>query len=220
MAIDEALLERASSHSAYKPTLRFYSWSRPAITAGYFQDVQELARRLDCRKKSLEVVRRLTGGGMVLHGTDLTFSLVMRLPSPFVSGDVKDSYLKINHALIAGLKDFFDGLDFADCRTVPSGRAGGGERVCFEKPSCYDLLWRGKKVVGASQRRKSGALLHQSTIFLDKDRAELEKKIKEGFEKLWSVGFERAELSDEERNQAIELEKKRYRSPEWAFRPA
>ena len=218
MAIDETLLDLAAKDPAFPPTLRFYLWERPVITAGYFQDVSALTRLLSCREKSIEVIRRLTGGGMVLHKNDLTFSLVLRLPSPFVYGDVKDSYLKINQALMTGLKENYEGLDFADCRTVPSGRAGKDTRICFEKPSCYDLLWRGKKVVGASQRRRNGALLHQSTVFMEGRSLELEKNISKGFETLWGIEFEHADLTTEEIERARRIEEKRYHLPEWAFR--
>ena len=218
MALDEALLERAAADPQAVPTLRFYSWERPAVTAGYFQDVPELVRRLRCREKSLEVIRRLTGGGMVFHGADLTFSLILKLPSPYMPRDVKDSYLKINRALMMGLKKSCEGLDFADCRTVPSGRGKGENRVCFEKRSCYDLLWCGKKVVGASQRRRDNALLHQSTVFLGGAPAEIEKNILEGFEKLWDVAFERSAPTFVELEEARAVEMKRYRSPKWAFR--
>lgn len=218
MAIDEALFESLTLDPAQRPILRFYTWEKPAVTAGVFQDVSELSRRLRSKEKSIEVIRRLTGGGMVLHGKDLTFSLILRLPNPWMAGDVKDSYLKINDALRTGLASHYPGLDFADCRTVPSGRADSGDRVCFEKPSCYDLLWSGKKVLGASQRRKDGALLHQSTIFLSGEPAELQKDILKGFEQKWSVGFEREELTQNESERGRAIEEKRYRSPEWAFR--
>lgn len=198
------------------PIIRFYSWIRPAISAGYFQDIHTLASRFGARQKASQVVRRLTGGGMVFHGKDLTFSLVMKVSDPLIGGDVKASYLKINEALLAGLRELFEELDTADCRAVtPSGR-GGGERICFEKPSCYDVLKRGQKVVGASQRRTNGVLLHQSAVFLEKQAQELEPLILKGFEKKWGAEFRQEPLSAMELQAAEENEKKRYGSPEWA----
>src|SRR5262245_20435353 len=68
MAIDEALLEHSTT-----PALRFYSWNRPALSFGYF------GRLADAMKSgnSREIVRRWTGGGIVLHGADLTYSLIL-----------------------------------------------------------------------------------------------------------------------------------------------
>ena len=218
MAIDEILMDSQNLAGIESmPTLRFYSWTRPAATAGYFQKLGDLTRRLDFRKRGLEMVRRLTGGGLVLHGPDLTFSLSMKIPHPLLAGNVKDSYLKINEVLLAGLGTFYKGLDFADCKTVPSGRGGGPERVCFEAPSCYDLLWNSKKVVGASQRRKNGVLLHQSSVFLDKDVSRVEKLIVAGFKKKWAIVFEEIPLKPDELERAKDAERKRYGSPEWAL---
>lgn len=210
MAVDEMLLYSQSLPGAL-PTLRFYGWEGPALSVGYFQDVRKMADRA----KGVPVVRRLTGGGMVRHGNDLTFSLLLPYPNPFFSGEVKESYLKVNEALLAGLKDSFNGLDFADCKNLPSGR--GGDRVCFESPSCYDLMIGKKKVVGASQRRLSGAVLHQSSIFLEGDRRALADRIAKGFEKKWGLMFEEKPLSRKELDAARRIEAERYASEDFFF---
>jgi len=197
------------------PVLRIYFWDAPAYTIGYFQNVEQTARRFHCQERGINVVRRLTGGGMVLHRDDLTFSLSLPNPNPFLAGDVKSSYLKINEALRAGLKGDCPDIDYADCRTVPSGRAKG-DRVCFEAPSCYDLLLRGKKIVGASQRRKDGVVLHQSAVFADLPREILVQRIVEGFQEKWKVDFKKAPLTEEELSCAREKEASRYGSSEWA----
>ena len=217
MAIDETLMEFQGDPWAV-PSLRFYTWSSPSLTVGYFQNVEEAARRFRCRELKTEVARRLTGGGAVFHGSDLTFSLTMKIPNALIAGDVKNSYLKINEALMAGLKVIYPGLDFADCRTVPSSRgAKSAQRICFETPSCYDLLLDGKKVVGASQRRRDGSLLHQSAVFLRGEPLELQKLIVDGFRKKWSVEFVEKNLTPDEFKKAEILEGQRYRSPEWAL---
>ena len=217
MAIDETLMTSLENSDDNLPILRFYSWNRPAITAGYFQDIRKLASKFGTGQNVSQVVRRLTGGGMVLHGKDLTFSLLVKIPDPLVGGDVKASYLKVNEALMLGLGSIFKDLDFADCRTaVPAGR-GEGERICFEKPSCYDVMNLGKKVVGASQRRRNGVLLHQSAVFLEHKAEEIEKGILKGFEKKWGVEFRSEPLSAAELRRAEEMEKNRYGSREWAL---
>src|SRR5688500_17905926 len=70
MAVDEALLQWVASWT--RPVLRFYSWSEPAATFGYFQKYTEIERMTSLRP----LVRRPTGGGLVPHDADWTYSLV------------------------------------------------------------------------------------------------------------------------------------------------
>ena len=73
MAIDEALLEAVTI-----PSIRFYRWNSPALSFGYFgkfSDVAEYATERD-------LVRRWTGGGIVFHGDDLTYSIVIPASDP------------------------------------------------------------------------------------------------------------------------------------------
>ena len=215
MAIDEFLMESQKSPESM-PTLRLYQWSEPAYSIGYFQNIGEVKRRFQRAGRELRVVRRLTGGGIVPHGGDLTLSLALKESSyPFLK-EVKTSYLKINEAIREGLAASFAGLDYADCRSVPSGRAGK-ESICFDRHSCYDLLLAGRKVVGASQRRQGIALLHQSTIFLQGDPAVLRRHIVGGFKKVWGVSFAEIPFNERELAQAEQFEKMRYTDPEWAF---
>ena len=215
MAIDEVLMESQKDASCL-PVLRIYFWEKAAYSLGYFQNVDVVVNRFRCAENDTDVVRRITGGGLVLHHEDLTFSLSLKNPNPFVPSETKASYLKINEALMAGLRKTYPGVDFADCKTVPSGRAGQ-ERICFNAPSCYDLLLDGRKVVGASQRRRQGVLLHQSTVFIKEDRRVLTGLILEGFQKKWGVELIEAALTGEEIALAKKLEDERYSSREWGF---
>lgn len=215
MAIDEILMESQRAPDAL-PALRFYRWSSPAATLGYFQDVARVAKRFHLPEKGIAVVRRPTGGGMVLHDRDLTFSLSMKNPNPFLPADVKASYLKINEALIAGLRELVPDLDYADCKTVPSGRASN-ERVCFESPSCYDVMRGSQKVVGASQRRRGDVMLHQSTVFLEADEKKVAGCIRRGFEMKWGVEFKEKPLDASEIDRAGALAAERYASAEWGI---
>ncbi len=215
MAIDEMLMT-AQEDIQTPPTLRIYSWSDACCySIGYFQNVQQVVKKFKCREKNIPVVRRITGGGMVTHGADLTFSLALKNPNAFLAGDVKGSYLKINDALRLGLREVYPQLDFADCKTVPSGRPQG-DRVCFERPSCYDLLLEGRKVVGASQRRLGGVMLHQSSMVF-KDSHLLVPYLVSGFEKKWTARFIERPLGAEELASAARVQRERYGSPEWAY---
>ena len=210
MAIDEYLMESQSEPES-SPTLRIYSWEEPACSIGYFQDVNEVAKKVERSHPRITVVKRITGGGLVTHGEDLTFSLAVKDPGPFLPKNVKSSYLKVNETLLAGLRELFPRLDFVDCKSIPFGR-GEGERICFESPAFYDLQLDGRKVVGASQRRKKGILLHQSAIFLNVSKEDLTRAILKGFEKKWQVDFEKIPLSDEEMPAVLEIESRCYRN--------
>src|SRR4051812_8587196 len=70
MAIDEMLLLNAAKIG--KPALRFYSWSEPAASFGYFQRYADVSRATALHP----LVRRPTGGGIVPHDRDWTYSLV------------------------------------------------------------------------------------------------------------------------------------------------
>lgn len=201
MAVDEFLMRSVAGGAG--PVLRFYQWSTPSVTVGYFEDVAKVSRRFG----RYPVVRRITGGGAVLHGEDLTFSLIMRLPAPYFANDVKSSYLKINEAVRVGLREEYPKLDYADCRTVPSQSSKHKERVCFKEPSCYDLLSAGKKVLGGSQRRTNGVMLHQSTLFLSQPKETLMRRLREGFENVWKVGFQVSPLTERELREAAQGEK-------------
>lgn len=211
MSIDEMLMQQGEA------CLRIYFWERPSISIGYFQNVEEIARQFKCEKKNIPVVRRITGGGLVFHGNDLTFSLVLRSDNPYLPRYAKESYLKVTEALRIGLRDSYPGLDYAPCQEAPATRIKQTERVCFEKPSCYDLLLKGKKVMGASQRRLNGMILHQSTVFLGEARQRIAKKIIRGFEMNWKLTFREELLTEREIGRAAEIKAERYSSKQWAF---
>ena len=73
MAIDEALLEHATVSS-----IRFYRWHSPALSFGYFGKFSDVA----IYEAERDLVRRWTGGGIVFHGDDLTYSIVIPLGDP------------------------------------------------------------------------------------------------------------------------------------------
>ena len=75
MAVDEAML--LSQKEQPNPTLRFYTWSSPAFSFGYFQDIASEVDVEMCRADGIELVKRMTGGGTVVHGWDLTYTLIL-----------------------------------------------------------------------------------------------------------------------------------------------
>jgi lipoate-protein ligase A len=157
MAVDEMLL-----HSVSSPTLRIYSWDAPCVSFGYFQKLREV--RLTYPNGPL--VRRWTGGGMVEHGKDLTFSLTIPIGDPIASLSPAFFYKEL-HARMAGW------LNRCATLALPAGSpnirlAGDGDLIegpsCFSAPAADDLLMEGRKILGGAQRRSGGALLYQGSL--------------------------------------------------------
>ena len=90
MALDEALLE-ASAHVG-KPVLRFYDWTEPAATFGYFQKYADVERVTLLRP----LIRRPTGGGVVPHDADWTYSLTFPPNHEWHSLEAEESYRRVH----------------------------------------------------------------------------------------------------------------------------
>jgi len=162
MAIDEALM--LGQKEAALPTLRFYGWTRPSFSFGYFQKISEEVDVPKCREQGIGLVRRPTGGGTVIHGWDLTYTVAVPLDNPLVPGNILESYSLIHDCLIQGLQQL--GIK-AEHFSEQSGSSEKLPNVCLAKPTKYDVLIGGRKVAGAAQRRKHKVLLHQGYIALD-----------------------------------------------------
>jgi lipoate-protein ligase A len=149
MAIDEALLETVS-----RPLLRFYRWTEPTATFGYFQLVAEARGAAG----DLPLTRRWTGGGVVLHGRDLTFSLVVPGDDPFCLLRPRDSYRAIHSAIACALGDAIAGIRMANQSDESTGVS------CFANPTLHDLVTPAGKLAGGAQRRTRRGILHQGSI--------------------------------------------------------
>ena len=90
MALDEALLEAVSRLG--KPVLRFYGWTEPAATFGYFQKYAEVERATLLRP----LIRRPTGGGIVPHDADWTYSLAFPPGHEWRSLKAEESYRRVH----------------------------------------------------------------------------------------------------------------------------
>lgn len=159
------------------PILRFYSWSSPCISYGYFQAPPS-------SQKNLPAYRRVTGGGIVFHDRDLTYSLTVPRNS-VLPWSVKRSYKEI-HRMIQHALDLL-GVQVSQCTEEHRGD------FCFESPVAGDLLYEGKKIAGAAQRRKGNHLLHQGTILVEHlgiDRLRLVGAMIEEFKRTYQITFE------------------------------
>jgi len=152
MAFDETLLESASHLG--KPLLRFYGWTERAASFGYSQKYAEVARLTLLRP----LVRRPTGGGLVPHDADWTYSLVFPHGHWWYACRATESYRRVHEWIRAAFArlDVPTGLSPC-CRKELPGQ-------CFVGMEQFDILWQGKKIAGAAQRRNRQGLLIQGSV--------------------------------------------------------
>ncbi|MGH7976071.1 MAG: lipoate--protein ligase family protein [Limisphaerales bacterium] len=152
MALDEALLENISQLA--KPVLRFYGWTEPAATFGYFQKFSEVERATHLRP----LIRRPTGGGIVPHDLDWTYSFVVPPNHDWYLFKAIESYRRIHEWIQSAFTKLKIETELALC----CKKSAPGE--CFAGHEKFDLLWHKKKVAGAAQRRNKFGLLIQGSI--------------------------------------------------------
>ncbi|HEX6986574.1 MAG TPA: hypothetical protein VF170_14425 [Planctomycetaceae bacterium] len=157
MAFDEALLEAAVSRG--EATLRVYRWSEPTLSLGYFQKSPppDLPEPL----LALPRVRRLTGGGAILHHHEWTYSCAVPKGHPLAARS-EVLYDAAHEALIAAFAD----LGVAASLRGEADRAADANFLCFLRGDPRDVLVAGRKVVGSAQRRRRGAVLQHGSVLL------------------------------------------------------
>ena len=147
MAIDRAVLF-ANSEKKIPPTVRFFTWSPPAISIGYFQSLEDEVDLDVCKSLGVDYVRRITGGGAVFHDKELTYSIVIPESHPQIPKNIMESYERICGAIIKGLKQI--GIEST---YVPIN----------------DIVTDRKKISGNAQTRKARTVLQHGTILVDVD---------------------------------------------------
>ncbi len=226
MAIDEALLEMANI-----PSIRFYRWHSPALSFGYFgrfTDVVDYAAQR-------ALVRRWTGGGIVLHGDDLTYSVIIPARDSLFAHSSMSIYENVHHALCEALSVIGKRAELlavaAVCdrrtiqdRSVDSWEITGREinatvtdrryNDCFANPVRADVLVDGRKVAGAAQRRTRVGLLHQGSI----QQVDLGADFARRFAKELSENCSQRRIDSELSDRAKKIAKKKYATQGWLRR--
>jgi len=163
MAIDEALLECATM-----PSIRFYKWDHPALSFGYVGKFTDVANHSTER----DLVRRWTGGGIVFHGTDLTYSIVIPESDAAFAESAISIYERIHNSLRAALTANGQRVELATVAALYERRTNNAavtdrryrREECCANPVRADVLSNGRKVAGAAQRRTRRGLLQQGSI--------------------------------------------------------
>lgn len=199
MAVDETLLETAST-----PTLRFYRWRGPALSFGYFGSYADVADQRERR----EIVRRWTGGGVVLHGDDLTYSVIIPAAHPFFSRSSLAIYSDLHDAIRGALQA--NGIEAILANSV-SPRVS---EDCFANAVRADVILQGRKIAGAAHRRSRAGLLHQGSI----QNTELPLRFTDDFARTLCDRFEHRALSRELIDRATAIAQAKYGTMEWLMR--
>jgi lipoate-protein ligase A len=158
MAADEALCETMPAPYV----LRFYNWKEPGVTFGYSQrrkSVQEAIDTAGCRITA--VTRRPTGGGIVFHETDITFSFIF--PSPGVLFEPGKTYDRLHRAINAEYARLGVSFDLLNEKTKDYA-VNDPVMNCFAKPVDKDILYNGKKVLGGALRKFGDHMLYQASF--------------------------------------------------------
>lgn len=162
MAVDEAIM-KIHKQEKVPPTIRFYRWSPPALSLGYFQQFHKVVDEKKCRKYNVDAVRRLTGGRTILHDNELTYSITIAEKTGYLPEDILESYNIISRGIVRGfnLLDIDVNLKQLDkSKKKPEGFSA----ACFDAPSWYEVVADGKKLVGSAQTRKKGIILQHGSI--------------------------------------------------------
>jgi lipoate-protein ligase A len=155
MAADEALLHSAVGGVA---SLRFYGWSGPTLSLGYFQPAAD--RLADLLLAGLPWVRRATGGAALVHHHEVTYALALPPGREWHGGE--SWACRFHHVVTAALA-----AAGAKTKSVVCGQeAKLGPVLCFLDQTPGDLVAGAAKVVGSAQRKQKGALLQHGGILL------------------------------------------------------
>jgi len=198
MAIDEVLLREVR-----EPVLRIYEWSVPAVSLGYFQPAALAGER--------PFVRRYTGGGLVDHAHDVTYTLVVPRKHPWMELSAPESYCLVHRGVQAALAACGIESDL-----TPAAHAVESD-ACFAKPVRFDIVAAERKLSGAAQRRTREGLLHQGSILLpDPARnTDLRGAFAEAFSVRLELAMSPGDLTAEEAARAVDLERVRYATDAW-----
>lgn len=202
MAVDEWLLETAEA-----PVLRVYGWAGAWASVGYFGQIDGARRMFP----GADLVRRWTGGGMVDHRADWTYTVVAPRDEPLANWRGAESYRRIHAALAETLAE--EGVS----ARLSAGDEETGAALCFENPVGHDLLGSdGRKLAGAGQRRSRRGLLHQGSVAANCRDSTASEKRAENLAESMAVAWKRVIIQPDLADLAQRLA--RYASPEWGGR--
>jgi lipoate-protein ligase A len=199
MAIDEVLLGTARS-----VILRFYRWNTPSVSFGYFVRFAEACKIAGNRA----IVRRWTGGGIVPHGEDLTYSIMIGAKDDAFALPSKIIYQRVHSTLGNALHEI--GIVSALVETEATKISD----ACFANPVVSDVVESGRKIAGAAQRKTRNGLLHQGSI----QRGNVDERFRNAFARLLGNRIVTGSIGTDVLRAAEELAATKYATADWLRR--
>ncbi len=241
MAIDEALLKEYDLVSGI-PALRIYGWNPQALSIGYSQDPRKELDIDKCRAEGIDFVRRMTGGGVIFHKNELTYSIVCKEEDLDFSAFSKEIYRTLCSFIVRAYQEL--GLKSEYALQETTKRPNGW--FCFTERERYDILVNKKKIGGNAQKRKRGTIFQHGSIPIQSDLAqalplllnppiidkirvtslsealnrdisynELKSLLIESFRLTFNVGISVYGLSKREKELSVRLLNEKYKKEEW-----
>lgn len=225
MALDEAML--LSAHVRQEAAFRFYEWSEPTVSLGYFQSRQDHEQS---QLRKLAWVRRSSGGAAILHHAphELTYSFA--LPLALAKIQRGESWIcRVHHAI----RDWLKCQSILTRAVVCGEEQKKGEYLCFLHQTAGDLILNGSKIAGSAQRKHQGSLLQHGTILLTTSpytselpglgelsgklvpRESLCQGILETLGTQFGWDFRPDDWTQDEQRQANHIEAEKYRTKDW-----
>ncbi len=170
MTCDQLMLEQAATTN--RPLIRFYTWMHPTLSLGYFQKYSD--RQQHGPSQQIDVVRRATGGGAIVHHYDWTYAVAV--PTTLLGTPTKTHashgasqllYDTVHGSVVAWLRDLGWDARMWDAKCQAATPPGlGCSFLCFERRSPGDIVVGNAKVMGSAQRRNAGAVLQHGSLLL------------------------------------------------------
>ena len=244
MAIDEAILKVYADRNI-PPTLRIYGWQPKGFSLGYFQDAFKLLNIDKCICQNIPFVRRITGGGLIFHNQELTYSISCSKEDIKSFGSVKEGFRRLTLFLINFYRSL--GLDvyfFYERKDKSFKRKPTS--FCFDSNEDCDIIIEGKKIGGNAQRRIKNVIFQHGSIplrldldkiqvFLNERLVDIDKKVislkealgrsidfkeasfllRESFKKTFFVNLIEGEFTSREEILIQVLLEHKYKTREW-----
>jgi len=212
MAADEIMCDSRPE----KFILRFYNWKKPGITFGYSQRHNFVADAvIEEGKQNFSMTRRPTGGGIVYHETDLTFSFIFHYPGEFFKP--VETYKRIHHAINSQYALAGKNLNLLE-KKESNYDINNPIMDCFQKPVDMDILCEGKKALGGALRKFGDYMLYQASLQLNKVRenADFHKDIiAKAFSKEFNIDWIDEKLNESQLETLKKLVESKYLTDEW-----
>jgi len=167
MALDEVTLE-AKSKAFIPNTLRFLQFYPPTVLVGYHQSVEQEVRIDFCREHSIDINRRITGGGAIFFDSSQLGWGISASKKDFGTTNLARLFREICNAVILGLKRF-------------------GIEAKYRPKN--DIEVAGRKISGTGGTEERGAFLFQGTLLVDFDVDTMLKSLRIPIEKLIDKGI-------------------------------